>query len=406
VNSPIVNENNMSIRLLALTVLTTFATLVVVSRDHFGANAGSDFIADPLQRLMQSVRDQNEVNPGLFDYKDVEDFMNNQGPVAAHRFLKQRSDRSRRAARLANKVLKWRKALQLNHVSASSFPCDLFTMGLIFEFGRAHAPTPTGEYIETNPVIWIRLGALGGIIKQLELPTPERLVSYAVNAPRAALRRARESVSSFRQRHHRVSRGEQRRLRHASRGSVFRDLSVSANATLMHVLRAIAWWLDNWARSHPRTQATLVLDFENTDFAFASWSASEFFVQLDDMFPNLFDRIIGFRYKAKLWSLSSPISMLNRIFKSRFSSSPETDRKLRFVDEPAKISAYMPRVDENGYTMLPEHVSGVCMGPDHSKAPQGCQPEATASPLFEPSLWRAIYNEFYHNCTPIERRSS
>jgi len=358
----------------------------------------------PLNQLKQKLVNLANENPTLFDRQDVEDFLNDVGSCAANRFLNQRQGNVRRAFGLTKSALKWRNDIGLNRLRAEDFPCDLFKLGLIFEHGRAHHQAADGRYVETNPIIWLRLGALGSVVKQLERFTPSRLVSYAYNAPRTAIVRASHSIRSrTRRMNNRVrSGGASRRSNYYIRPMIA-NMSVKENQTINHVLKAIAWWLNDWVNRNPESaRATLVLDFEDSDFAFASWSIGEFIIKLDDLFPDLFDQIIGFRYKPKLWSLHSPISMFNRIFKSRISSSRETDMKLKFVTKEPQISAYMPRVDSQGYTMLPAHVSSTCLGPDDSKAPAGCQPEEAGevggTALYDPNFWAAIRNEFYYSC--------
>lgn len=390
--------------LAALAILVCGSSSVASIR----RTAVEHLIPSPLERLKQSVTDMSFVNPNLFNPDDLQSFLDEKGALGATRFLNQRSQNCRRASKLALSVLKWRKAMFLSEMNADSFPCDLFEMGLIFESGHSHDQKVSGEYTETNPVIWIRLGAVGSIVKKLEEFTPNRMISAAYYAPKVAWRKIQDSVSHRRQRHLRVSRFERRQARRAAKQSVVKNFSARENESLTHVLRAIAWWLDDWIKRHPsNAKATLVLDFENSDFAFASWSVGEFFVRLDDRFPDLFDQIIGFRYKARVWSLHSPISMLNRIFKSRFSSSPETDRKMRFVDDEPKMGAFMPRVDASGFTLLPEHVSGACLAPDKSKAPAGCDDSGldanSGSHLYDPNFWQKIYNEFYNTCKPKSR---
>lgn len=361
---------------------------------------------EPLNRLKRTVAAQVSRNPNLFDPEDVESFLHDHGAVAARQFMAQRSLKWRRAARLAVSALKRRKILGVQDADADDFPCDLFALGLIFENGRAHHQGPDGQYVEGNPVIWIRVGALGSVVKHLEKFTPSRLISYAYNTPRDAISKLTRSISSSRlnSRRQRRNRIKNKLGRSGDGQRIIKNNSVKEHQTVTHIMRAIAWWLDDWVTKHPEgSKATLVLDFEDTDFAFASWSVGEFFVKLDDIFPNLFDQIIGFRYKPKLWSLHSPISMFNRIFKSRFSSSPETDAKLKFVSTEPQMSMFMPRVDARGFTMLPEHVQGTCMEPDMGKAPAGCSSEPSANGLYDPSFWQAVHNEFYHVCRPKAR---
>lgn len=361
-----------------------------------------------LQMLKQRMAQLAGQSPQLFEAEDVRKFLNDEGAVAANRFINQRSNNVRRAFGLAKSALKWRKEAQLASQTAASFPCDLFRMGLIFEHGRAHQRlAQTGEFVETTPVIWLRLGALGSIVKQLERFTPSRLVSFAYNAPRNLLLGARNSARRL---------GRRARARQLARGAgeprapLVGNKSARLNQSLGHLLKAIAWWLDQWvARNSEEARATLVLDFEESDFAFASWSVGEFLIKLDDLFPDLFDQIIGFRFKPKLWSLHSPISMFNRIFKSRVASSPETDRKLRFVANEAAIAAHMARVDSQGFSTLPAHVSGTCQAPDATKAPAGCLESLGADSGSGPGLrdaqfWAALHNEYFSACKAKARQ--
>lgn len=363
----------------------------------------------PLERLKRRVAERVSIHPNLYEPDDVDAFLHDDGPLAAERLLRQKGYKWRSASKLALRALRWRKKLQLFHGTASDFPCDLFTLGLIFEYGHAHHQDANGDYVEGNPVIWIRLGALGSIIKHLERLTPRRVLSFARHTRKSSIRHLRRAERREARREARrvARRGGLRGIVRNVKDRIVPNRSLNEHQTINHVLRAIAWWLGDWIRRNPNNaQATLVLDFENTDAAFASWSIGEFFVQLDDFFPDLFDQIIGFRYRPKLWTLHSPISMFVRIFKSRISSSPETDRKLKFVSTEPKISAYIPRVDSQGFTMLPEHVSGTCMGPDSTKAPAGCQQDSTADGLYDPGFWQAIRNEFYYACRTKPRNST
>ena len=373
-----------------------------------------------LNRVKQSIGAVAGSNPGYFDPKDLENFNTDHGSTSAARFLAQREGNSRRAARLARDALRWRREMGLAHMDASMFPCDLFQLGLIFEHGRAHQVQLNGPPVETNPVIWIRLGALGRIIKQLERSHLYRVASLPWRAKKYAVNSAVESFRGRRRRGHKMARtrnekfawkgihkqrAQQRRLERRQKGmELVSGMSVRDDETMRHIMRAIAWWLDDWVQRNPDSQATLVLDFEDTDLVFGSCTFGQFLVKLDDMFPNLFAQIIGFRYRGKFGKYETPINMLNRIFKSRILSSVETDRKLTFVRSEPDIGMYMPRVDSLGFTMLPEHVSGYCVGPDANKAPANCA-ESTEDDngLYDPTFWNAIHEEFYYVCKPKPR---
>ena len=358
-----------------------------------------DVGATALNLLKQQVLMESQNNPHLFDPNDVQNFLNEAGAVAASRFLAQRSYNARAAAKLAVETLKWRKGMFLSTLKPAHFPCDLFELGLIFQYGQSRISDEIGQY-GGNPVIWIRLGALSSIIKHLERPRPTRVLSFAHNTPRTAFSRLREKHTTRKSR-----RGYAVMERNTSRQRIIPNMAMKEHHTVSHVFRALSWWLDNWVWTQPpNAKATLVLDFENTDASFASWSSGDFMIKLDDHFPNLFDQVLGFRYKPKVWfSPQSYVSMLTRVFKSRVSSSFETDRKLKFISREPQIGNYIPRVDVNGYTMLPEHVSGECVGPDKNKAPVGCQLDRNANNLFDPEFWTAIFNEFYYTCKPKTR---
>lgn len=362
--------------------------------------SGLPGIDETLVYLKQSFLNEANAHPNLYDPQDVDAFMSTDSYLSHIKFFNQRSGDWLRAYGLAVNTLRWRKAMGLNSLDASKFPCDLFKLGLIFEYGQTHQhqDLATGQIEAGSPVIWIRLGALGKVVKHLERFTPKRLISFVHSTARTASKKAR----------HFVNQATLRLPPHKARSApLIRDLSMKENPTIEHVLRAIAWYLNNWMLTHPAdARATLVLDFEGTDFAFSSWSMGQFFVKLDDNFPDLFDQILGYRYKPKLWSLHSPISMFNRIFKSRISSSPETDAKIKFIRNEPEISTFMPRVDVNGYSMLPEHVSGECIAPN-IQAPAGCGADTNAlagSGLFNPLLWEAVHNEFYQMCRPKARQ--
>lgn len=399
---------------VCLFILAFIASQTHNSQAQDGSRAASTSASDlssniaprALERLKQSISAIAGSHPGLFDPVDLDNFLNDRTSISATRFLKQRSYNPRRASRLAQRALKWRRALGLSQLTTEQFPCDLFKLGLIFEEGRAHRRQTNGLYVESNPVIWIRMGALGAIIKQLERFSVARIGSFAYSMPRASLHKVSNAVRSVVQRFDRGRLTRRERRERRNQRALVNNLSVEENGTLQHVLKAIAWWLENWAKQNPDSKATLVFDFENTDFAFTSWSVGDFFMQLDDMFPDLFDKIIGFRFKS-LWSAHSPVSKLVRFFKSRISSSPETDAKVIFSPNERQLSEFIPRVDTQGFTMLPEHVSGACMSPDNSKAPSGCKEDSTQSGgLYDPKLWQTINNEFYYSCRAKSRSLS
>lgn len=374
-------------------------------------------LTDSIILFNQAFRNVLDINPSFYDQADVDNLLLDPRSVYATQFINQRSGDWRRAYKLALQTLKWRARLGVSHLEAHMFPCDLFSLGLIFESGYTHNRDEAGAYVTGNPVIWIRLGALGSIINQLEKFTGRRLASFAVSTVHSVANSARTLKD-------RLIHPHRRGLLHPHTAPPptsldglgvhspppprrHENLSVKNERTITHVIKSIAWWLEDWQRSHaPGAQATLVLDFESTDFAFASHSISEFLIKLDDHFPDLFDQIIGYRYKYKLKSIHSPISLMNRIFSARVKSSPETDRKLKFVRHEADISAYMPRVDVSGASMLPDYISGkesLCMGPTHVP-PAGCQAQLDGSGvLYDPQLWQAIHNEFYQVCKPQQR---
>lgn len=353
--------------------------------------AGADEPEVSLSLLKRSFANEFASHPHLYDAKDAADLINDPDSVMAGLFLNQRSNNWERAYWLAVDTLRWRAKMGINQLTASLFPCDLFRLGLIFEDGNAY---------NGNPVIWVRLGALGSVIKQMEKLTPKKVTSFAYNTLRSA---AKKSKRAYR----RARRSRKRRQQNVEKAPMIENLTVKNDQTISNVLRAIAWWLNDWRSRQPvDTRATLVLDFENNDYALSSWSMGEFFIGLDDHFPDMFEQVIGFRFKPKLWSLHSPISMFNRIFKSRIQSSPETDAKLKFVKLEPEISSFMPRVDANGFTMLPEHVAGNsqpdCLGPTR-EPPAGCQEDAdalVASGLYDPHVLQAIRHEFYQICKP------
>lgn len=360
-------------------------------KQHAGMN-----LVQRMNALRQYVQTEAQANPKIYDYRDLQEFLEEDEGHYVGKFLKQRSNHVGRAYKLAWQTLRWRHKMALRNLGPQDFPCDLFELGLIFESGVAHHKEANGQYIKGNPVIWIRLGALGGIVKERkEKFSAKRMWSSVYHSVKTAGSKTKTTTQkTFRQATSAPG---------AARGPLVESMSVKDDKTMTHIERAIAWWLENWRQTHgPDAKATLVLDFENTDFAFSSWTMGEFFISLDDYFPDMFDQIIGFRYKPSLWSLHSPISMFNRIFKSRFSSSPETDRKLRFLSQEHQIGSYIPRVDQQGFTLLPDHVSGNCVGPVH-RAPAGCQRDTR--PLVEAGLidqgtWSAVSEEFYNICKP------
>lgn len=356
-------------------------------------DAAAQIVQENLDNMKQLLSNEVHANPTQYDLDEIDEVFADQSQWSFARYLNQRNHNWKRAYRLMLKNLRWRASIGLNRLTANDFPCDLFSLGLIFEHGRAHQQLPSGEYVQGNPMIWIRLGAIGNVIKYLERPTLKRTTSFAFNKAKSLV------TGSFNAIYNRKTAGALRPQ--TGKGPLVEDMSLKAEVTIQYVLRAIAWWIEDWDRRHRPYQATLVLDFENTDYAFASWSIGEFLIELDDHFPDLFDQIIGFRYRSKLWSIRSPMSMFNRIFKSRIVSSAETDRKLKFVNSGPQIGRYMPVTDVEGFSTLPAHVSGECHGPIYQV--QGCRVDSEGLG-FDPVMWQAIRNEFYQVCKPKVRQ--
>lgn len=351
-----------------------------------------------LNLLRKSMSEEVNANQQLYDADDVETFFNGDRGLIAPNFLIHRDGDWKKAYKLAVKTLRWRARNGISKLTASDFPCDLFSLGLVMEYGKTRSMARSDStMIPSEPVIWVRLGALGSIIKYLERYRPRSVATGAMNM----FRRGRSKLSSwmsFSERHNPLQQRDPR-IHH------FRDQSMSQDPTIQHVLKSITWWLDNWRKSNnPGARATLVLDMENTDFAFSSKSVANFLVGLDDKFPELFDRVILYRYRSK-WNsfIHSPVSMINRIFRTRVGSSMATFNKIRIVAHESDISHYIPRVDSNGTLLLPEYITGDCLGPIYEK-PAGCREDSQAlaseTGMYDGKLWQSIYNEFYQMCKP------
>lgn len=323
-----------------------------------------DFDAEAQETFRQNLLVEVNKHAYLYDRSDVDRILSDEYSVM--KYLHQRNYDPKRAYKLAVDNLRWRAKNGISGLSAADFPCDLFSQGLIFESGQySHEyDKRTRTYVQGGQVIWIRLKTLGNLVKELESLSPARLATSTYNAARKATRKIKKDTKrmfGYRD--------------HVQRPPIMSSRSVENDSTIQLILKSIVWWLDDWEQRHPPgTQATLVLDFEDSADAFSSFTIGEFFIKLDDLFPAMFDRIIGFRFKVSFWSVKDKLSMFNRIFKSRFVSSVETDRKLKFVSRKPQLSKYMPSVDERGFSMLPPHVSGIYDRPLY-QVPYGCQAE-------------------------------
>lgn len=343
------------------------------------------------QDLVSMVLPTLKNSPYLYHPVDVDYLLAGKHPsLDLNRFIRQRSNDLSRAAHLVFDTLGWRAKLRLPESSAADFPCDLFKMGLIFEYGVARNIAPDGKHVNGSPIIWLRLRALGKMIKYLERLTPTRMTSAIANSPRSAWSKVRKAFS-------RAPKGVYRQSARDSGKTIVKDLSIRNDDSVMHVLRAIAWWLDEWTRQNRGKKATLIMDFENSDYAFASWTVGDFLVKLDDHFPDLFDQIIGFRYSAKLWSLQSPISMFTRIFKKTVQSAPETDMKLKFIKPDTQIYNILPR-HQHGHVMLPPHLAEPCV-PNDYPTPAGCaNHHQMQNGVYDQHFWHAMHQESYQAC--------
>lgn len=351
-------------------------------------------VRDQVTRLRDMFYEEARANPDLYDRRDLKRFFDDPSGYSALRYLVQRSYDEQRAFKLVMETLRWRHRIGLNQVLAEDFPCELFRFGLIFESNNANHELDA----TSNPVIWIRLGALGKVVKNLEKLTPGRLVSYTLGTAKAVANEGQRLVkdrSALRQRPGVTASALAQTIQ--NEGAL--KQSMQDDKTFRYLLLAIAWWIEDFEQRHGLAKhASLVLDFENTDSAFSSWSMGEFFIGLDDHFPDLFDNIIGFRYKPKIWSLHSPISMFNRIFTSRITSSPETDKKLKFVRNDNQLGKFIPRVDSNGMTLLPEHLTGECFGPSQVP-PARCQKNARLlQDRYDQKVWKLIEDELFRTC--------
>lgn len=337
------------------------------------------------EKITASIKDKP------FAQRDLDNFFSNQGATSAIRFLNQRSCDYNSAVAIAKEVFKWRLEMNLDAMDASKFPCDLFKKGLIFEGGQ--------KTREGGPVIWIRLGAIGNIIHRLERARPNAAVMAGATAAfrgisfKNPLKGGTAGVKlAFR------DTGSKKKPTHESPTGY---KSMEDNKTIKHIMRAICWWLDNWIVQNPNSQATLVLDFENIDKAFLSASFTDFHTNLDVNFPNLFDRVIRYRHGQKLRHLlRRPVEFGNRVT-STLLSSAETDTKLKSLLYEVEIDSYIRRVDDNGFSLLPQHVSGKCAEPDERLAPPNCQKSTEDnSELYDRDVWLAVVEEFSRICKP------
>lgn len=352
-----------------------------------------------LNLLRKGFMEEVQAHPHLYDSEDIEIFFNSDRGQTASNFLIQRDGDWKKAYRSAVKTLRWRAMNRIAKLDASDFPCDLYSLGFITEHGLTRPVAKSDKIvIPSEPIIWIRLGALGNIVKHLERYSPRKMAATTWNS----LEKARSKLLSWTSWRRRQGLVQE----HGLRTYQFEDRSLSRNPTIQHALKSIAWWLDNWRSTNtPGAKATLVIDMENTDFAFSSKSVANFFIGLDEKFPNLFDQILLYRYRFKSTSLiHSPVSMINRIFRTRVSSSMATFNKIRIIRHESDINSYMPRVDSNGHSLLPDFVSGDCSGPIYEK-PIGCHEDsrqlALQKGMYDGDLWTSIYNKFYQMCKPL-----
>lgn len=349
-------------------------------QDHGSLPASS-----PLNLLRKSVMEEVSTRGDIYDRDDIEMFFNGDRGSTAEKFLLQAQNDWRRAYKLAVQTLRWRAHNGISHLRASDFPCNLFNLGLIFEEGTSRSG---------RPVIWIRLAALGSVVKYMERIDPRTLLRrappYALNKASSLWAKARYLLSSSRR----------DGLVQTERKVPFVEpYSMSRKGGINHVLKSIVWWLDEWQKEHDAHEdATLVLDFENTDYAFSSEVLAGFFLKLDDRFPTMFDRVIMYRYRPHITSMHSPISALNLLVRSHLRSSMTTFSKLSSVRHEADISKYIARVDVDGKLLLPKYINGECVGPIYEK-PDGCLEDSTASTYA--STYTDIYNQFYQLCKPI-----
>lgn len=323
-----------------------------------------------IQQLRKVVGDLTKMNASGLVGEYVER-LNEPGSSLLVRFLKQRGANIQEAAKLAVESIIWRQRLDLSNRTYNIL-CGMLQSGLIFEqkilMTRQEA---------RRPVIWIRLGALSNAVKSREsIISPKKAIKANLRVVRKALKRGRDLTNEILS----GERGDQRNysssLSQSSNdpiSTLTSDWQSLANQSdFRTVLRTIAWWLDNWDRTHPWTRATLILDLENTYSALTSASISEFIFKLDDYFPDLFEKIVVYRYKVDLLSVKGQISTFNSYFIPQ-TLSKQTREKLVRVNNEVDLEPYISSDIIKGKINLPVHAQRNCSRQPAYPLPEQCQ---------------------------------
>lgn len=311
----------------------------------------------------------------FFNAMDIEDLMHGPGRLL-QRYLIQRDFDIPKTRDLIINVLAWRKKMAINQLDGREIACELFRLGFIFEQKSAQ----TGRE-SANPVIWIRLGALGEAVKAIKSrrhSSPIKALTSDVKMVKTTARKIFDGAAR---------RGPSKRLARmvasGDGGAQIKDdstdpRSLANDATLQLLLRSIAWWINDWDQHHPLSKATLLLDFEESDTVFSSSSIGSFLIQLDDRFPDLFEKIIAFRYATPATCfLKNQVSYLNRVFLSRVAASDKTFKKISFIGHKDEVQKYISDQRVKGANDIPEHVLKTCTHRSYP-LPQSCS--APSSP--------------------------
>lgn len=354
----------------------------------------------PPEHMVSYLREMivQEVNrrPDLYDPVDIKNVVESSNEWHARRFLEQRSYDLGRAYQLAIKTLRWRRKYELSSLRPENFPCDIFALGLIFEHGVSNDIIHEGQRFPGVPVIWLRMGALGRVVKKLESYSPKRIVA---NYARSMYSLAKGTIKFLDKFH-----GRQPHDFEKPEVTLTKNGAAADHPAINFILRAIAWWIQDWEQRHNyESDAILLIDFENHGGVFSSFSVMDFVVGLDDRFPGLFDQIIGFRHKTNLLSLHAPAQLHNKVLGSRILSSMETDSKLRYASSRNELAQYIPIATfHEGIDLLPEHVRGDCAG-FYKDVPLGCNHDVIQFEMnapFDVRVLQEVKTEFYNRCEP------
>lgn len=319
------------------------------SVDKTGIDAIDTTSTNAITELQASIRQTLDQELSNLDSKYCENFLNDD---MLRRFLKQNNSDVIMATKFAVESIKWR--LQMNIMGQEApILCPLFRHGLIFEQRRNQMNEESDK-----PVIWIRLGSFSEAVRKYSRFTLPEAITPTIRTAKKLLRITNDKLRKFV--FNREGSKPDSKWKSAVENLNLDSRALSNKPDIKLVLSSIAWWINEWDQKHPTMKATLVMDFENSASVLSSSSLSDFFMRLDNYFPDLFEKIIFYRYSHGLMSVYGHMGDFNMTLQ-RSALTPQSRAKVEMVENEEELRKFIASGKIKGFTDIPGHAQEHCI---------------------------------------------